>query len=233
MCDSESDGPHPDLPPIPGGWTQRPIDVGRRRLEITLPAEPDEFLDDPRVLEANRRDDYMPYWAYLWPSSVSMAEWLPAAAVPAGTRALELGSGIGLTGLAALALGWDVTFSDYDDQALELCRFNGAQNGFTRIRTRHLDWRRPLPEQYPVIFGCEVTYDAGSHEPLLRLIGRMLAPGGRCWLGDPGRSQGPQFAALAAEWGFSVIVRDAEHREQAAPLRGEFQVFELRFAGAD
>jgi predicted nicotinamide N-methyase len=228
MCVSENDGPHSQLPAIPGGWTERCIDVGWRRLEITLPAEPDEFLDDPEVLAANRRDDYMPYWAYLWPSSIAMARWLPAAGLPAGTGALELGSGIGLTGLAALAAGWDVTFSDYDAQALALCRHNAGRNGFPRIRTRHVDWRKPLPDQYPVIFGCEVTYDASSHEPLLRLIRQMLAPEGRCWLGDPGRSQGPQFAALAAAQGFSVIVRDAANRPQPTALRGEFQVFELR-----
>lgn len=220
--------PEHGLPVIPGGWTRQSIDVGWRQLTITLPAQPDEFLDDPDVLEANRRDDYMPYWAYLWPASGNFARWLPAAGLPSGTCALELGSGIGLTGLAALTLGWDVTFSDYDEQSLRLCRHNAAENGFPDIRTLALDWRIPLPEQFPVIFGCEVTYDAASHEPLLNLISLMLAPGGRCWLGDPGRSQGPRFAALAAERGYSVTVRDAENRERPEPLRGEFQVLELR-----
>jgi predicted nicotinamide N-methyase len=224
----KNEAPHTSLPTIPGGWTSRRIDVGWRQLEITLPAQPDEFLDDPAVLEANRRDDYMPYWSYLWPSSVAMARWLPHADLPAGTRALELGSGIGVTGLAGVALGWEVTFSDYDDQALRLCRHNAERNGFTGIRTQHLDWRAPLPEQFPIIFGCEVTYEAASHEPLLRLIRQMLSPVGCCWLGDPGRSQGPAFVALARECGFAVVVRDADNRVQASPLRGEFQVFELK-----
>ena len=32
----------------------------RRARCVTLPASPDAFLDDPEVLAANRRDDYMP-----------------------------------------------------------------------------------------------------------------------------------------------------------------------------
>lgn len=226
-----NEAPHTALPDIPGGWTSRQIDVGWRRLEIALPAQPDDFLDDPAVIEANRRDDYMPYWSYLWPASVDMARWLPQAGATPGIRALELGSGIGLTGLAGAALGWDVTFSDYDDQALLLCRRNAERNGFNGIHTQHLDWRTPLELQFPVIFGCEVTYDAASHEPLLGVIRQMLTPAGRCWLGDPGRSQGTAFVARARECGFSVTVRDAESRVQAEPLRGEFQVFELQLAG--
>ena len=139
MCDVRNDEPDSRLPAIPGGWEVRQVDIGWRQLDITLPARPDEFLDDPHVLEANRRDDYMPYWSYLWPSSVAMARWLPRADLAPGTRALELGSGIGLTGLAAVTLGWDVTFSDYDDQALQLCRHNARRNGHAGIRTRHLD----------------------------------------------------------------------------------------------
>ena len=225
------EAPHTALPTIPGGWSFRQIDIGWRRLEIALPAQPDDFLDDPAVIEANRRDDYMPYWSYLWPASVAMARWLPHTRLSPGTRALELGSGIGLTGLAGAALGWDVTFSDYDDQALQLCRHNAERNGLDGTHIQHLDWRTPLPQQFPVIFGCEVTYDAASHDPLLGLICQMLAPEGRCWLGDPGRSQGTVFVARARECGFSVVVRDAESRVQSTPLRGEFQVFELQFAG--
>lgn len=231
MCVVKQDGPISDLPVIPGGWTTRQIDIGWRQFSLTLPAQPDEFLDDPDVLKANQRDDYMPYWSYLWPSSIEMACWLPRVELARGTRALELGSGIGLTGLAAVALGWDVTFSDYDQQALQLCRHNAECNGHAGIRTRHLDWRTPPREQYPAIFGCEVTYDATSHEPLLELIEQMLAPGGRCWFGDPGRSQGPRFAELAAGRGFAVVIRDVQNRPQPAPLRGEFQIIELRCDG--
>ncbi|RPI80172.1 MAG: hypothetical protein EHM42_12555, partial [Planctomycetaceae bacterium] len=55
------------LPPIPGGWSEREFVLAGRTLSLTLPGDPDAFLDDPEVLAANRLDDYMPYWSYLWP----------------------------------------------------------------------------------------------------------------------------------------------------------------------
>ncbi len=36
------------------------------------------MLDDPGVLAWNRRDDYMPYWAYLWPGAYLLAEAVAA-----------------------------------------------------------------------------------------------------------------------------------------------------------
>ncbi len=35
---------------------------------------PDRLLEEPGVLAWNRRDDYMPYWAYLWPGAFLLAE---------------------------------------------------------------------------------------------------------------------------------------------------------------
>ncbi|REJ96793.1 MAG: hypothetical protein DWQ29_00635, partial [Planctomycetota bacterium] len=121
------------LPEIPGGWTRQTIDLGWRTIELVQPATPDCFLDEPSVLEANRRDDYMPYWTYLWPASVPMARVLKTASWPPGTEVLELGSGIGLVGLAAKARGWQVTFSDYDETSLALCRVNAERNSLGAV----------------------------------------------------------------------------------------------------
>ena len=43
-------------------------------VRVVRPADPDRLLDDPGVLDWNRRDDYMPYWAYLWPGAHLLAE---------------------------------------------------------------------------------------------------------------------------------------------------------------
>ena len=52
------------------------VEIGGRAIRIVRPADPDQLLDDPAVLEWNRRDDYMPYWAYLWPGAYLLAESL-------------------------------------------------------------------------------------------------------------------------------------------------------------
>lgn len=215
------------LPPLPGGWTTQTIDVGCRTLELVLPAAPDTLLDDPDVLEANRRDDYMPYWSYLWPASGPMARALAHADWPAGTPILELGSGIGLVGLAALARGWNVTFSDYDEMSLQLCRLNALQNSLPEPKLLQLDWRRPLDVQYPVILGCEVIYERRNHAAILTLLKRMLAPGGTCWIGDPGRSQAPRFLETARSEGWDIRLLDGDGRPMGE-YRQQFCIFDLR-----
>jgi predicted nicotinamide N-methyase len=218
----------PELPNIPGGWTTLTVDVGPRVIDLVLPAKPDDFLDDPAVLEANRRDDYMPYWSYLWPAAVPMSRALSHAGWPSGTRVLELGSGVGLVGLAAMARGWDVTFSDYDETSLLVCRWNARRNGLPDPPVLRLDWRDPPAEQFPVIVGCEVIYDAKNHEPILNVLEQMLAPGGVCWIGDPCRSQAPKFFELALRRGFGVVVRNEAGRVVACPVESGLQIFELR-----
>lgn len=215
------------LPDVAGGWTTDVVDLGFCALELVRPALPDALLDDPLVLEANRLDDYMPYWSYLWPAAVPMARSLAHAAWPPGARVLELGSGIGLVGLAALARGWDVTFSDYDETSLALCRLNALRNGFPAARTLRLDWRAPTSLQFPVILGCEVIYERRNHAPILDVLDRMLAPAGCCWIGDPGRTQAPPFCELARSRGYAVAMRDERGALRSA-YRQQFCLFELR-----
>jgi predicted nicotinamide N-methyase len=202
-----------ELPPIPGGWTTRDFHLADTTLRITLPAQPDAFLDDPAVLAANRRDDYMPYWSYLWPASLETAvavlkhDWAP------GTEALEIGAGIALTGQAALARGLKVSFSDYDQQAIDLALFNSRQNGTAQNAEGLLiDWRTPIDRQFPVIFGCDVIYEKQNHRPILGLLEKMLAPDGQAWISDPGRHQADAFLELLADSPFQsqYLVLDRE-----------------------
>ncbi|WP_437202447.1 class I SAM-dependent methyltransferase [Planctomicrobium sp. SH664] len=186
------------------------LSIADRSIQLMRPAVPDLFLDDEQLQTENDRNDYMPYWAFLWPSAEKMAAMLlQHAEWPIGTELLELGAGIGLVGLAALLRGDRVTFSDYDPTALHLCRLNARLNGCADPDLLLLDWRDAVDRQFPVIIGCEVTYDAATHGVLLETLQKMLAPGGVCWLGDPGRYQAPFFARLAEERGFALEWRDA------------------------
>jgi hypothetical protein len=47
---------------------------GGTEVRLVRPADPDRLLDDPGVVAWNRHDDYMPYWAYLWPGAYLLAE---------------------------------------------------------------------------------------------------------------------------------------------------------------
>ena len=201
------------LPAVPGGWSTRNVDLGVRSVHLTLPANPDGFVDDKDVLAAGERDDYMPFWANLWPASLPMARQVASQSWSAGLRTLEVGCGIGLVGIAALSRGLDVTFSDYDPLAVEIARGNARQNGFVTEAPADMrfDWRdlkAVTLQPFPVILGCDVLYELDTHGPVLDVIDRFMNVDGICWLGDPGRQYLPAFCTAAKGRGYLVELRD-------------------------
>src|SRR5438045_5623708 len=75
--------------------------------------ESDRLLNHPYVTSAFAKDEYLPYWADLWPAARMLAKAILREAWPPGVHALEIGCGLGLPGVAALSVGMRVTFSDY------------------------------------------------------------------------------------------------------------------------
>ena len=203
----------PGLPVIPCGWTEAEFRVLDRSFRLMVPFRPDSLLDSPEVLSANALDDYMPYWAYLWPAALQIAESMLQNPWPRETRVLELGCGLGLVGIAALAAGCQVSLTDYDVNAITTARLNAALNGFPDADAFVLDWRSPPVLTYAVIIGCDVTYESRNHAPILDLIDRMLEPDGFCWIADGGRNAAPAFVDLARMRGYSVGMRDLEGKE--------------------
>ena len=216
-----------DLPPLPCGWIVREYSLGDRVLKLTVPDRPDALLDEREVAAANRQDDYMPYWAYLWPSAIPMAKAVLKADWPEGTRVLELGCGVGLVGVAALAKGCRVALTDYDARSVAAARHNARLNGFENFEAFALDWRQPPATTYPVILGCDLLYEQRHLRPSIDLLEVMLEPGGTCWLTDGGRKVAHQLWYLARERGYAVSMRDSEGREIKTP-GVHYQLFELR-----
>jgi predicted nicotinamide N-methyase len=207
----------PGLPEIPLGWTEAEFRVLDRCFRLLVPFRPDSLLDSPEVLSANAADDYMPYWAYLWPAALHIAESILKDPWPRHTRVLELGCGLGLVGIAALASGCQVSLTDYDENAIATAKMNAALNGFPDAEAFVLDWRSPPESTYSVIIGCDITYESRNHAPILDLIDRMLEPRGFCWIADGGRNAAPAFVELARTRGYSVGMRDHEGKEITDP----------------
>lgn len=222
--------PPAELPVIPGGWTEREWTIEGHTLRLILPASPDAFLEDEEVHAAFDRDEYMPYWAYVWPASLKMVATILRATWPHGIDVLELGAGIGLAGFAGLARGLNVTFSDYEPKAVELCLFNARRAGYSRAKGLVIDWRQPPDIQFPLIWGCELLYEDRNHEPLLGLTRHMLAPGGTAWFVDGGRAKAERFVNLVPSYGFSCRLFDEELKPLAAPRVGRYQLIEVRHA---
>ena len=190
------------------------IEIGGRAIRIVRPADPDRLLDDPAVLDWNRRDDYMPYWAYLWPGAYLLAETIlkkvsgtvsPPEKV-SGTvlsfDTLEIGCGLGLAGLAALAQGRRVLFTDYDQAPLDFVVRSARENGFdsSRFAIRRLDWRNLPDEQFSRILGADVIYERPLVPLVANLLAKLLAPSGVGLIATPYRVAAEAFpiAVIAA-----------------------------------
>ncbi len=215
-----------DLPQLACGWVVREYEIGGHVLKLTVPNRPDDLLDDREVLSANERDDYMPYWAYLWPAAIPMAAAVLSSDWPLGTRVLELGCGVGMVGIAALAKGYRVSLTDYDAKSVAAARHNAQLNGFDDFEAFELDWRHPPARTFPVILGCDLLYEQRNLSPILDLLEGILEPGGTCWLADGGRHVAHQFWYLARERGYAVTIRDQEGHELSMPGL-DYQLFQL------
>jgi predicted nicotinamide N-methyase len=204
---------------IPGGWSDRDVGVGPHVFHLHMPADPDEVLGQIESPEAATKPELAdPYWAKLWPAAPLLAAAIVRWPPPRGTRVLELGCGSGLVGIAALACGLDVTFSDYVPFAVELAIHNAARNGFLHSSGMVLDWRQPREERFERIVAADVTYDRQNLPPLLAVAERMLTAGGEAWFGDAGRSPASDFCEQALERGWSVTLFD-EHDRAVDDLR--------------
>jgi predicted nicotinamide N-methyase len=196
-------------PPMP----ETPLDaVGEVLREVVLlegrsfwicrPDGSDRLLDHPAVCAAFAADDYMPYWADLWPAARMLAKAILRQTWPAGLRALEVGCGLGLPGIAALAQGLRVTFSDYDATALRFASDNARLNGLANFDTLQMDWRYPpAGKRFPILLASDLIYEVRNIEPLVGLIQQMLAPEGVCLLTDQDRVPAHILKeTLAREW---------------------------------
>lgn len=215
------------LPDVPGGWRRTVVDAEWTSIDFMVPQTPDALLDLPDVIEANRLDDAMPYWATLWPAATTMSRLLAHAKWPASTRVLEIGCGLGLVGIAGLLRGWNVLMTDGEVTTIDAARNNAARNGFPSADVQVLDWREPPSQKFPVIVACDVLYEVRFHEPILKLLSEMLTEDGVCWLADPGRTPLVEFVHSAVEAKFDVKITDADRRPCSFPVRGQFQLLEL------
>ena len=191
---------------------------GLASIDLLAPVDPDSLLDDPVVEQRYKADNYLPYWPIIWPSGLMLAEKilrsdssppaLPASAAsgPNAPRVIELGCGLGTTGIAAGKRGWHVTFTDYDPEAIEFAGHNALRNGIPadRIRAMHMDWRSPLDEKFSWVLASDVLYERRLHPILLGAVKALLAhqPEAQAWVSDPHRTSAEDFPVAAVAAGF-------------------------------
>jgi predicted nicotinamide N-methyase len=207
--------------------------IDHYRFRIDRPTDTDKLLDHPWVRSAYAADEYVPYWAQLWPAARMLAkvvvreDW---ASYPRPVSVLEVGCGLGLAGLACLARGLSVTFSDVDETALAFAAANARLNGFTEFRTLPIDFRAPPADaKYPVVIGSDLMYEERLVDPLVGLLRAVLAPGGVCLITDPDRTPARVFRWKLEEAGFAVSASFVRAGEPGGN-RVKGTLYRIRFA---
>jgi len=219
------------------------LEVAGQTIDLLAPVDPDALLDDPIVEQRYKADNYLPYWPIIWPSGLMMAERILTAAesppaLPVGAsgggvaRCIDLGCGLGSTGIAAGRRGWHVTFTDYDPEAVEFAGHNALRNGVPaeRIRAMHMDWRQPVEEKFPWVLASDVLYERRLHPLLLGAVKALLAPGGEAWVSDPQRTAAEDFPIAALEHGFKVTAINMQGQNFAGGVQAG-TLYILRHAG--
>jgi len=134
-------------------------------LALVRPAEPEALLDE----DAFADDEFLPYWAELWPAGLALAGALPADLE--GVRVVELGCGLGVPSLVAAARGARVTAVDWAADAVALLKENAARNDVA-VEAVHADWRT-FDGSFDLALAADVLYEARNVVPLAGLLSRI------------------------------------------------------------
>jgi predicted nicotinamide N-methyase len=177
--------------------TEETIELGNdRSLRITRPVDAESLLDE----DAFDHEEFLPYWAELWPSGRALAEIIGERDV-AGLRVVELGCGLGLPSLSAALGGATVLATDWSPDAVDLVRKNADANGLT-LEVDVVGWAAPeaLIERAPfdLVLASDVLYERRNADELLDLLPKL---GREVLVADPSRPFTKSFLERAVnDW---------------------------------
>src|SRR3954453_22952882 len=121
------------------------VAIAGHDLALLRPRDAEALLSE----EAFEHEEYLPYWAELWPSSLALARTIGGGALPGGGPAgargagtLELGCGLGLPSLAAAVAGGRVLATDWAPDSIAMTLRNAERNALA-IEGRGVSWAEP------------------------------------------------------------------------------------------
>jgi predicted nicotinamide N-methyase len=181
------------------------IVLAGRDLAVRRPRDSEALLDE----EAFEHEEFLPYWAELWPSGVALAQHVAGRALH-GARTLELGCGLALPSMAAVLAGGRVLATDWSRAAVELARENAERNGI-ELDVLRCSWDEPeailAGAPWDLVLGADLLYEQRNADALLPLLPQLGAR--EIWIADPGRAPARGFFERARV-DFEVEARPAK-----------------------
>ena len=186
-------------PPLPSRETC--VVAGGRTIRILHPTDIDGLIRDAS------EEKELPFWAYVWPAGVSLARFIlegPGANVEGQVLALELGTGVGLVGIAARLAGWRVIQTDLAPLSTTYARLNSRLNGVDYSGFIG-DWRRlGLRGRFDRILAADILYEPTLHDAVEQILIAHLFPHGSALIADPCRDYGLDFMAGLERRGWRI-----------------------------
>lgn len=155
-----------------------------------------------------------PFWAFAWAGGQALARYiLDHGDVVAGQRVLDLATGSGLVGIAAMkARAVKVTAADIDSYAVVAAGLNAALNKVSLdiVGANLLD---APPLAYDVILVGDLFYEKGLATQVLAWLRLAQKAGTVVLIGDPGRAYLPKDSLQRLADYQVPVTRDLEDAE--------------------
>jgi predicted nicotinamide N-methyase len=135
-----------------------------------------------------------PFWAFAWAGGQALARYvLDHPELVAGQRVLDLASGSGLVGIAAMKVSArEVTAADIDRFAGVAARINAAENKVSLTICADDLLRSANDAQWDAILAGDIFYERDTAELAFAFLARQALGGATILIGDPGRSYLPK-----------------------------------------
>ena len=186
------------------------VEIENLSVRYMCVTDTDALLDDLIAKGASHedvKDERIPYWADLWPSALALAQFIVHdEQIGTGIKVLELGCGLAIPGIVAGMKGAAVCLTDYLAEALQVAELNWRLN-LPEIKPdcRLMDWRKPEPSLKPdIILASDVAYEKRAFRPLMNAFRKLLLPGRRILLSEPGRPIAEPFLQLLHKEGYKI-----------------------------
>lgn len=143
-----------------------------------------------------------PFWAFAWAGGQALARWLlDHPAEVAGKWVIDLATGSGLVGIAAMKAGAaSILAADIDPFCAAAVAANARSNG-VEIAFTDANLLDAPPPPVDLICAGDVFYEKPMAEAVLAWLKQAQANGTRVIVGDPGRTYFPKSGlTLLAEY---------------------------------